>query len=249
VIANSDVTVGASEKEQRSDQCVPAVSQRVTEIQENKKPSEPLPVVNSHDDFKHEAIYKGQSNPPAFTNEDTTERKKDEEYIGHLAAIVESSDNAIISKTLDGVIKSWNMGAQKIFGYTSIEAIGKHISFIIPTEYLEEERMILVKVRNDEIVDNYETVRLKKNGDRFHISLTVSPLKNRSGNIIGVSKIASDITARKRSEASLIRLNKELIFQNEEKGKRAAELLIANNELIFQNEEKEKRAAELIIAS
>jgi PAS domain S-box-containing protein len=180
---------------------------------------------------------------------DITEFKKDEEYIGHLAAIVESSDDAIISKSLKGTIKSWNRGAEKMFGYTANEAIGKHISLIIPPEYIEEEKKILEKIHNNENIDYYETVRRKKSGEQFYVSLTVSPLKDREGHITGVSKIARDITSQKKSETELIDANRELAFQNEEKEKRAAELAIANKELAFQNEEKENRAAELIIAN
>jgi len=180
---------------------------------------------------------------------ENTDRVKDEEYIGHLAAIVESSDDAIISKALDGTIKSWNKGSEKMFGYTAKEAVGKHISLIVPTEYINEEMKILERIRNNEIIDQYETVRKKKSGEEFHVSLTVSPLKDRVGSIIGISKIVRDITARKKSDAELIRANKELIFQNQEKEKRAAELIVANKELAFQNQEKEKRAAELIIAN
>jgi len=179
----------------------------------------------------------------------STDHKKDEEDIGHLAAIVESSEDAIISKSLDGIIKSWNKGAGKMFGYTAKQAIGEHISLIIPPEYINEEKYILERIRNNNIIEHYETVRIKKDGERFYVSLTVSPLKNRAGKIIGVSKIARDITSRKKSEAELNHTNKELAFQNKEKEKRAGELTIANNELVFQDEEKEKRAAELIIAN
>jgi PAS domain S-box-containing protein len=174
---------------------------------------------------------------------------KNEEYIRHLASIVESSDDAIISKSLDGTIKSWNKGGVKMFGYTAEEAVGKNISLIIPPEYIKSEKKILERILNNEIVDHYETVRTKKNGDRIFVSLTVSPLKDEAGNIIGVSKIAHDITSRKKFEAALIEANKELAFQNEEKEKRATELIIANKELAFQNDEKEKRAAELNIAN
>ena len=181
---------------------------------------------------------------------DNTERKKDEERVEYLAAtIVKYSDDAIISKSLDGTIKSWNKGGEKMFGYTAKQAIGKHISLIIPQEYIKEEKSIVERILNNEIIDHYETVRKKKNGEQFYVSLTVSSLKDRLGNIIGISKIARDITSGKKSEAELIHANKELVFQNEEKEKRAAELSIANIELAYQNQEKENRAAELIIAN
>ncbi len=122
-----------------------------------------------------------------------------EEQIGHLAAIVESSDDAIISKSLDGTIKSWNKAAEKIFGYTFKETIGKHVSLIIPKEYLAEEKEIVGKILNNETLEHYETVRKRKNGEHFPVSLTVSPLKDQKGNIIGVSKIARDITEKKKA--------------------------------------------------
>ena len=180
---------------------------------------------------------------------ENSEHTTDEQHIGHLAAIVESSDDAIISKSLDGLVKSWNKGAEKMFGYTAKEIIGKHISIIIPKDFIDEERKILERICNNEIIAHFETIRLKKNGTRFNVSLTVSPLKDRAGVIIGVSKIARDITSQKISEAALMQANDKLVFQNEEKGKRAAELVIANEELAFQNGEKEKRAAELLIAN
>jgi PAS domain S-box-containing protein len=176
-------------------------------------------------------------------------QQNDEEYVGYLATIVECSDDSITSKSLDGTIKSWNKGSEKMFGYSAKEAIGKHISLIIPPECINEDEKILERIRNNEIVDHYETVRTKNNGERLYVSITVSPLKDQSGIIIGVSKIARDITARKKLEMEYLQANKELCFQNEEKEKRAAELIIANRELAFENEEKEKRAAELIIAN
>jgi len=184
-----------------------------------------------------------------LTIPDSEQHKKDEEYIGQLAAIVESSDDAIISKTFDGIIKSWNKGSEKMFGYNAAEAIGKHISLILPPEYNEEEKDILERIRKNEIIEHYETVRNRKNGERFYVSLTVSPLKDRAGNIMGVSTIARDITLQRKSEREQTNAHKELVYQNNEKEKRAAELIIANKELAFQNGEKEKRAAELIIAN
>jgi PAS domain S-box-containing protein len=195
---------------------------------------------------------------------DITKYKKAEEHLALLAAIVETSDDAIISKSMDGIILSWNKSAERIFGFTEKEAIGKNISLIIPPEYIIEEKMIIEKIRNNEIINQYETVRNKKSGEQFYVSLTVSQLKDHAGNIIGVSKIARDITSRKRSEeelllvnnrekekraSALIIANKELVFENEEKEKRAEELIIANKELAFEDEEKEKRAAELKVAN
>jgi PAS domain S-box-containing protein len=179
----------------------------------------------------------------------TANKYQNETYTAHLVAIVESSEDAIISRSLDGTITSWNKGSENMFGYLAEEAIGKPITMLIPQAFLHEEKNIVERIRNNEIIDHFETVRIKKNGDEFYVSLTVSPLKNSAGVIIGVSKIARNITARKKSEAEFIHVNKELAFQNTEKEKRAAELVTANQELAFQNKEKEDRASELAIAN
>jgi PAS domain S-box-containing protein len=120
-----------------------------------------------------------------------------------LAAIVESSDDAIVSKTLDGLILSWNAGAARIFGYEPAEAIGKPITIIIPPELHEEERRILERVRSGRRTDHFDTVRVAKDGRRVDISLTVSPVRDARGVIIGASKVARDITERKRAEQAL----------------------------------------------
>jgi PAS domain S-box-containing protein len=120
-----------------------------------------------------------------------------------LAAIVESSDDAIVSKDLDGIVTSWNRGAERIFGYTPKEIIGKSITLIIPPELLEDEPRILAKMRAGEPINHFETVRLHKNGHRIDISLTVSPVRDSEGKIVGAAKIARDITEKKRLEAAL----------------------------------------------
>ncbi|HXB44101.1 MAG TPA: PAS domain S-box protein, partial [Puia sp.] len=129
---------------------------------------------------------------------DITKQKNEEEHLALLAAIVESSDDAIISKSLDGTISSWNKSAERLFGFTEKEAVGKNISMIIPPECVSDEKIIIEKLCNNEFVNQYETVRNKKNGEHFYVSLTVSPMKNHAGKIIGVSKIARDITSRKK---------------------------------------------------
>jgi PAS domain S-box-containing protein len=125
-----------------------------------------------------------------------------------LAAIVESSDDAIISKNLDGIIRSWNQGAERLFGYTAEEAIGKSITFIIPADRLDEEPAILERLRKGERVDHFETVRRRKDGTLVNISLTISPVKDDLGRVIGASKVAHDITERK--EADEARKNAEV---------------------------------------
>ena len=117
----------------------------------------------------------------------------------HYAAIVELSDDAILSKDLDGVITSWNRGAQRLFGYTAEEAVGSSLTMIIPTDRHDEEPMILERVRRGERIDHYETVRQRKDGSLVDISITVSPIKDEKGEIVGASKIARDITQLKRA--------------------------------------------------
>ncbi|MGB8911389.1 MAG: PAS domain S-box protein, partial [Candidatus Sulfotelmatobacter sp.] len=120
-----------------------------------------------------------------------------------LAAIVESSDDAIVSKNLNGIIASWNAGAQSIFEFTPEEAVGQPITIIIPPELYDEEKQILRRLRNGERIEHYETVRMTKSGKRLNISLTVSPMKDSAGRIIGASKIARDVTESKRIERAL----------------------------------------------
>jgi len=131
---------------------------------------------------------------------DVTERKRAEEAQARLAAIVESSQDAIVSKGLDGVIRTWNAGAERLFGYTAEEAVGRPISLIIPPERLDEEREILAQVARGEPIQHYETVRVAKDGRRLVISLSVSPIRDAEGRIIGASKSARDVTEQKQAE-------------------------------------------------
>lgn len=123
--------------------------------------------------------------------------------IRRLAAIVDSSDDAIISKTLQGIITSWNFGAQKIFGYAEQEAIGKHITMLIPPELQQEEEVIIDKIRSSERLEHFETIRVTKDGRLINVSLTVSPIKNGRGEVVGASKIARDITEKVQNENRL----------------------------------------------
>ncbi len=137
------------------------------------------------------------------TTQDITERKQADEARSRLAAIVESSDDAIISKDLNGIIQSWNRGAERTFGYTESEAVGQRITLIIPPELRDEEDTILHNAGLGQKVEHYETVRVTKAGKRINVSLTLSPLRDSSGKIIGSSKIAREITERKRVENEL----------------------------------------------
>ncbi|MEG9435074.1 PAS domain S-box protein [Edaphobacter sp. HDX4] len=134
---------------------------------------------------------------------DITEQKQAEKAMASLAAIVESSDDAIVSKDLNGIVTSWNRGAERILGYSADEIIGKSITTIIPLELQEDEPQILDKVRRGERIEHFETVRMHKNGDRLDVSLTISPVRNRHGKIIGAAKILRDVTEQKRLIAAL----------------------------------------------
>jgi PAS domain S-box-containing protein len=150
------------------------------------------------------------------TGIDITERKRienalreSEERLRWSASIVDSSDDAIISKSLDGIISSWNRGAERIFGYTAEEAIGQPITIVIPQDRQDEERLILTRIRRGERIDHFETVRQRKHGSLIVVSLTVSPVKNAEGKIVGASKIARDITEQKRSQEQIAILARE----------------------------------------
>ena len=134
---------------------------------------------------------------------DVTMRKDAEAVNARLSSIVQSSEDAILSKDLDGIIRTWNQGAEKIFGYTSDETVGKPVTIIIPVERANEEPAILERVRRGDRIDHYEAVRRRKDGSLVDISLSVSPIIDEHGTIIGASKIARDITQRKRTEEAL----------------------------------------------
>jgi PAS domain S-box-containing protein len=127
-----------------------------------------------------------------------------------LVSIVENSDDAIISKDLNGVITSWNAGAQRLFGYTPEEAIGRPITILIPAERLDEEPSILARIRRGERIEHFETVRLRKDGSPVDISITVSPIRNAQGAIVGASKIARDISEKRRNEERQTMLLREM---------------------------------------
>jgi PAS domain S-box-containing protein len=147
---------------------------------------------------------------------DITERKRAEEAREHLATVVDSSDDAIISKTLDGTVKTWNRGAEIVFGYSASEIVGKPMLMLIPPERVHEESDILARVRRGESVEHFETVRLRRDGKKIDISATISPIKDGSGAVVGASKIARDITERKQAEDRLAGQAEELSRQSEE---------------------------------
>jgi PAS domain S-box-containing protein len=155
-----------------------------------------------------------------------------------LAAIVDSSDDAIVSKNLDGIITSWNRGAERIFGFSAEEAIGKSITLIIPPERRDEEFGILSRLKKGERIDHFETVRLRKDGTRLDISITVSPVKDLQGHIIGASKVARDITEKKKLERIMLeneeRLRAQAASLESEVLKRTQELHARNTEAVKQ---------------
>jgi len=150
------------------------------------------------------------------TGIDITDRKQAEaalresdQRLRWIASVVESSDDAIVSKNLDGIITSWNSGAERLFDYKAEEVIGQPITILIPQHRQDEESMILSRIRRGEHIDHYETVRQRKHGETVVVSLTISPIKDAEGAIVGASKIARDITEQKRSQEQIAVLARE----------------------------------------
>jgi PAS domain S-box-containing protein len=160
---------------------------------------------------------------------DVDDRRRLENDRGRLAAIVESSDDAIVSKTVDGIITSWNPGAERMFGWTAEEAVGKHITLIIPEDRHAEEEQVLAKIRRGERVEHFETVRVTKDLRLLNISLTVSPVRDAAGRIIGASKIARDITERRRleNERDLLLVRERAAREEAEASNRTKDQLLA----------------------
>ena len=159
------------------------------------------------EEFRIEAsishIKTGDKNLFTVILRDVTERVQAEALREHLAAVVDSSDDAIISKDLNGIINGWNHGAEKIFGYTVSEAMGRPMLMLIPPERVHEESDILARIRRGTSVEHFETVRVRKDGEKIDVSVTISPVRDSSGTIVGASKIARDITERIRTQEAL----------------------------------------------
>src|SRR5262249_22287359 len=163
--------------------------------------------------------------------------REDAEVYERLASIVESSDDAIISKDLNGIVVTWNEGAERIFGYTVEEMVGRPIALLIPPERFDEEPEILARLRQGQRIDHYETVRVRKDGRRIDISLTVSPIRDAEGRIVGASKIARDITERKLTERALREAREQLAAANVALEARVEERTKSLRETIEQLEE------------
>jgi PAS domain S-box-containing protein len=208
------------------------------------------PVLEVEDDIKqlletHEALATCILSDPEASSDNVSQslldelpalRLKADKAIGLLAAIVDSSGDAIVSKTLDGVVTSWNTGAERLFGYTAQEAVGQHISFIIPLDRRDEEAAILARLRGGQRVEHFETVRVRKDGTTIDISLTISPVIDSTGKIVGASKIARDITKRKQVDRAL--------RESEERFRVLADAL--DTQVQFRTQELQRRNAEIL---
>lgn len=157
-------------------------------------------------------VYRDEGNfiHTRFFIREITSRRQNELSNALLGAIIDGSNDAIISKDLDGIITSWNSSAERLFGYSAREAIGRHVTMLFPKDRLDEEPKIISQIKKGNRVDHFETIRLHKDGTRLNISLTISPIQDSEGKIVGASKIARDITERKQAEAKLRAMNKEL---------------------------------------
>lgn len=174
----------------------------------------------------------GENDAPGGTAaivRDITARKEEEKTTRHLGSIVESSEDAIMSKTLDGTIVIWNAGAERLYGYTAEEAVGRSIRLIVPPDHHDEIDTILANIRRGEPVERLETTRLRKDGTRVEVSLTVSPIRDESGRLVGASAIARDISESKRMESALIDAKGELQRSNRDLLQFAS---IASHELV-----------------
>jgi PAS domain S-box-containing protein len=236
------------------------------------------PEIQFEDDLKqllatHEALASCIIDDPEASADMITESILDElpvlrlqadKAMGLLASIVDSSDDAIISKTLEGVITSWNRGAERLFGYTAKEAIGQPISMIIPLDRRDEETRILARLRQGEPIEHFDTVRVRKDGTKVEISLSISPVRDATGKIIGASKIGRDVTGRKRIERELSEseqrfrtladaLDTQVQFRTQELRRRNAEILQQSDQLrdlsgrlmVAQDEERRRISREL----
>jgi PAS domain S-box-containing protein len=175
-------------------------------------------------------------------NVDITERKCAEEVQARLAAIVESSEDAILGKDLNGIITNWNAASEKLYGYTAEEAIGRSVSLLMTADHRDDEARVLAKLERGQRIHRHETIHIAKDGRRIDVSLTISPIKDNAGKVIGASRITRDITERKRTEAELEAWQRQLETRVEE---RTIELVVAHKQLQAQIEERKRLEAEI----
>ncbi len=208
------------------------------------------PEIQFEDDIKellatHEALASCITEDPEASTDKTAQSILDElpalrlqadKAVGLLASIIDSSEDAIVSKTLEGVITSWNNGAERLFGYTAKEAIGQPISMIIPLDRRDEETTILARLGEGQRIEHFDTVRVRKDGTKLEISLTISPVRDAAGKIIGASKIARDISARKRVEREL--------HESEQRFRTLADAL--DTQVQFRTQELRRRNADIL---
>jgi PAS domain S-box-containing protein len=216
------------------------------------KTGEPIRFENRAENLPNPSIYdvyafrfgKPDERKVAILFKDVTEQKKANRKNAHLGAVVNNSDDAIISKDLNTIITSWNNGAENLFGYTEEEAIGEPVTIIMPEETMEETDIFLKRLERGESIDHFETIRRHKDGSILNVSLTISPVRDDNGEIVGASKIARDITEQKRQEKELNELNETLEDRVE---KRTSALLSYQKQLrslgtqLSKAEEKERR--------
>ena len=205
-IANKELVFQIEEKLKCAEELAIANKELVFQNNEKEKQAAELVICNEEMVFQNEEILKQAAELKVANKELAFLNHKQQIF----ASIVNSSDDAMLTKDLDGIITSWNLGAEKIFGYKEYEIIGKHISILIPPQLQSEEAEIMGKIKNGEKVGHYETERVRKDGSVFNASLTISSIRDFEGNIEGGSKILRDITERKKSEAEIINTTEQL---------------------------------------
>jgi two-component system, LuxR family, sensor kinase FixL len=178
------------------------------ELRHRRRDGEEIVVV-SHQSLRHDPG--GETPLVTEVNNDISEERRNRDARLYLASIVESSEDAIVGKTLDGTVTAWNQAAEAMFGYAAAEMLGRPIMLLLPSDRQHEEAMILARLRRGERLRHFETVRLRKDGSEFAVSLTVSPIMNASGQIIGASKIVRDVTAERQSRSRVQELQAELV--------------------------------------
>lgn len=179
----------------------------------------------------------GELSGAVLVFQDATERRRADEARSRLASVIETSEDAIITETLDGIITSWNRGAERMYGYNAAEVIGKSVALLMPPDFKSQEEALLARIKRGERVDHYETVRLKKNGERVTVSLALAGLGNSDGQVIGAAKIARDITRAKKTEEALAARTRRLDLACAAAGLGVFDWDIRGDQAIWENEQ------------